>query len=120
MFVQIIYLVGADSLFSGSGSLRDAVSQPNRIVVFAVGGTIKISDRIVVSEHVTIAGQTAPGGGITVYGNVGACYDYRGVDFADSTKGFSYSNAHHTITRYIRIRMGKGGDSGKDAITIGM
>lgn len=54
-----------------SGSFRDAVSQPNRIVVFAVGGVINISDRIVVSNHVTIAGQTAPGGGITVYGNVG-------------------------------------------------
>ncbi|KAF8595364.1 polysaccharide lyase family 1 protein [Ceratobasidium sp. AG-I] len=85
----------------GTGSFRDAVSQPNRIVVFAVGGVIKITDRIVVSNHVTIAGQTAPGGGITVYGN-----------------GLSYSNAHHTITRYIRFRMGKGGDSGKDGITI--
>ncbi|CAE6415865.1 unnamed protein product [Rhizoctonia solani] len=86
---------------TGSGSLRDAVSQPNRIVVFAIGGLIKIASRIVVSHHVTIAGQTAPGGGITVYGN-----------------GVSYSNAHHTITRYIRYRMGKGGDSGKDALGI--
>ncbi|KAG8743530.1 hypothetical protein FRC12_015042 [Ceratobasidium sp. 428] len=86
---------------SGSGSFRDAVSQPNRIVVFAVGGVIKITSRVVVSDHVTIAGQTAPGGGITIYGN-----------------GLSYSNAHHTITRYIRFRMGKGGDSGKDGITI--
>jgi hypothetical protein len=57
-------------IFVHSGSLRDAVSQPNRIVVFAVGGVITISNRIVVSDHVTIAGQTAPGGGITVYGNV--------------------------------------------------
>ncbi|KDN36101.1 hypothetical protein RSAG8_11048, partial [Rhizoctonia solani AG-8 WAC10335] len=86
---------------SGSGSFRDAVSQPNRIVVFAVGGLIKITDRVVISHHVTIAGQTAPGGGITVYGN-----------------GVSYSNAHHTITRYVRYRMGKGGSSGKDAIGI--
>ncbi|KAG8696843.1 hypothetical protein FRC09_008235 [Ceratobasidium sp. 395] len=86
---------------SGSGSFRDAVSQPNRIVVFAVGGVIKITSRVVVSHHVTIAGQTAPGGGITIYGN-----------------GLSYSNADHTITRYIRFRMGKGGESGKDGITI--
>ncbi|CAE6507039.1 unnamed protein product [Rhizoctonia solani] len=90
-----------DSGSQYSGSFRDAVSQPNRIVVFAVGGVIKISDRIVISHHVTIAGQTAPGGGITIYGN-----------------GVSYSNAHHTITRYVRYRMGKGGDSGKDGITI--
>ncbi|KAH7363406.1 fibronectin, partial [Plectosphaerella cucumerina] len=86
---------------SGAGSLRDAVSQPNRIVVFTVGGVIKITSRVVVSKNIYIAGQTAPGDGITVYGN-----------------GFSWSNAHNAITRYIRIRMGRGGDSGKDAITI--
>ena len=86
---------------SGPGSLRDAVSQPNRIVVFRVGGVIKITTRIVVSPNVTIAGQTAPGGGITVYGN-----------------GFSFSGANNSICRYIRIRMGKGGDSGKDAVGI--
>lgn len=86
---------------SGTGSFRDAVSQSNRIVVFAVGGIINISDRIVVSSHITIAGQTAPGGGITVYGN-----------------GVSYSGATNSITRYVRYRMGTGGDSGKDAITI--
>ncbi|KIY72100.1 polysaccharide lyase family 1 protein [Cylindrobasidium torrendii FP15055 ss-10] len=86
---------------SGTGSLRDAVSKSHRIVVFAVGGLITIDDRLVVSHDVTILGQTAPGQGITVYGN-----------------GVSYSNADNTITRYIRFRMGKTGDSGKDGITI--
>ncbi|KAB8074313.1 pectin lyase-like protein [Aspergillus leporis] len=86
---------------SGEGSLRDAVSKTDRIVVFSVGGVIKISDRIVVSKRVTILGQTAPGDGITVYGN-----------------GWSFSNANDAIVRYIRVRMGKGGSSGKDAITI--
>ena len=32
---------------SGTGSLRDAVSQPNRIVVFDVSGVIRINSRIV-------------------------------------------------------------------------
>ncbi|KAK6353812.1 hypothetical protein TWF730_008236 [Orbilia blumenaviensis] len=86
---------------SGAGSLRDAVSKPDRIVSFAVGGTINIDARIVVSARVTILGQTAPGDGIATYGN-----------------GWSFSNAHNSIVRYIRIRMGKPGDSGKDAITI--
>ncbi len=86
---------------SGPGSLRDAVSQPNRIVVFEVGGVIKITTRIVVSPNVTIAGQTAPGGGITVYGN-----------------GVSFSGASNTVCRYLRFRMGKSGDSGKDAMGI--
>ncbi|KAM5341237.1 hypothetical protein ACJ41O_015346 [Fusarium nematophilum] len=86
---------------SGSGSLRDALSKPNRIVVFEVGGVIKITGRMIVSSNIYIAGQTAPGGGIVVYGN-----------------GWSWSNANNAIVRYITIRMGKGGTSGKDAITI--
>ncbi|KAJ6168352.1 hypothetical protein N7497_001195 [Penicillium chrysogenum] len=86
---------------SGTGSLRDAVSATDRIVVFAVGGVIKISERMVISKRVTILGQTAPGDGITVYGN-----------------GWSFSNADDAIVRYIRIRMGKGGSSGKDAMGI--
>lgn len=49
----------------GQGSLRDAVSQSDRIVVFAVGGTINITDRIEVSKRVSILGQTAPGDGST-------------------------------------------------------
>ncbi|KAI0441516.1 fibronectin [Xylaria telfairii] len=85
----------------GTGSFRDAVSQANRIVVFDVGGTINITDRVVVSKNIYIAGQTAPGGGITVYGN-----------------GLSWSNANDAIVRYMRFRMGKSGDSGKDGITI--
>ncbi|KAF2709135.1 polysaccharide lyase family 1 protein [Pleomassaria siparia CBS 279.74] len=86
---------------SGTGSLRDAVSQTDRIIVFAIGGLIKITGRMVVSKRITILGQTAPGDGITVYGN-----------------GWSFSNADDTIVRYIRIRMGKSGSSGKDGITI--
>ena len=35
---------------SGAGSLRDAVSQPNRIVVFDVAGVIKINSRIVFAK----------------------------------------------------------------------
>ncbi|KAI1470904.1 polysaccharide lyase family 1 protein [Daldinia caldariorum] len=86
---------------SGAGSFRDAVSKSNRIVVFDVGGTIKITKRIAVSKNIYIAGQTAPSNGITIYGN-----------------GVSFSNANDAIVRYIRFRMGKGGDAGKDGITI--
>ncbi|WEK20156.1 MAG: hypothetical protein P0Y49_03205 [Candidatus Pedobacter colombiensis] len=70
---------------SGKGSFRDAVSQPGRTVVFDVSGVIKIGAKIAVSPRITIAGQTAPGEGITVYGN--------GVSFSDST-----------IVRYMRFR----------------
>jgi hypothetical protein len=87
---------------AGAGSFRDAVSAPNRIVVFDVGGVINITTRIVISHHITVAGQTAPGGGITIYGNGIALNGDSGDD----------------IIRYIRIRMGKNGDSGKDAVGI--
>lgn len=83
---------------SGTGSLRDAVSQPNRIVVFDVAGVIKLQSRLVFKNNLYVAGQTAPGEGITVYGN-----------------GVSFSGASNTIVRYLRFRMGVNGDSGKDA-----
>ena len=80
---------------SGTGSLRDAVSKPNRIVVFDVAGVIKLNSRLVFSNNLYVAGQTAPGEGITVYGN-----------------GVSFSGASNSIVRYLRFRMGAGGDSG--------
>lgn len=86
---------------SGAGSLRDAISVANRTVVFDVAGVIRISDRLIFLNNQTIAGQTAPGGGITIYGN-----------------GTSFTNAHQTIVRYLRFRMGVVGDSGGDTITI--
>src|SRR5207248_7599671 len=50
---------------SGPGSLRDAVSEGNRTVVFRVAGTIELKTAIVVKQpNITIAGQTAPGDGI--------------------------------------------------------
>lgn len=86
---------------SGSGSLRDAVSQGGRIVVFDVSGVIKINSRITFASNIYVAGQTAPGEGITVYGD-----------------GVSFSNASNIICRYLRIRMGHGGSSGKDCAGI--
>ncbi len=86
---------------SGAGSFRDAVSASNRVVVFDVGGIIRINAPVVVAANLTIAGQTAPGGGVTVYGN-----------------RISFSGADHTICRYMRFRMGIDGDDGADAMGI--
>lgn len=85
----------------GPGSFRDAVSRPNRIVVFDVAGIIRINSRISVSPNLYIAGQTAPGEGVTIYGN-----------------GLSFSGADNTICRYLRVRMGVVGQKGADAIGI--
>ncbi|MDD4968466.1 MAG: pectate lyase [Paludibacter sp.] len=93
---------------SGTGSFRDAVSQPKRTVVFDVNGVVKIQSKVTVSSFITIAGQTAPGDGIVVYGN-----------------GISMTGATDVIIRYIRFRgsvtMGKGvctvsSDNTKDII----
>lgn len=83
---------------SGAGSLRDAVSQPNRIVIFDVAGVIRLNSRMVFAKNLYVAGQTAPGEGVIVYGD-----------------GVSFSGATNTIVRYMRFRMGKQGTSGADA-----
>ena len=70
---------------SGPGSLGEAVSEPNRIVVFDVSGIIDLTEgkkgklrggKIVVDQpNITIAGQTAPGEGICLKGG---CLGYLG------------------------------------------
>ena len=82
---------------SGTGSFRDAISQPNRIIVFDVSGVINISSRLIFKSNLTIAGQTAPGEGITIYGD-----------------GMSCSGATNIIMRYVRFRMGVNGTKDGD------
>ena len=84
---------------AGAGSLRDAVSQPNRTVVFRVSGEIKLLSRLVVKQNnITIAGQTAPGDGICV-------------------TGFTFNiQASNIIVRYIRCRLGDANPIEDDAM----
>jgi pectate lyase len=81
---------------AGAGSLRAALeSSGRRFVVFAVSGTIDVSEQIVVdSPYLTVAGQTAPGGGITLRaadGNVSGLVDVR---------------THDVVIRFMRFRTG--------------
>jgi len=74
---------------SGAGSLRDAISQPNRTVMFKVSGTIYLLSPVVITkDNITIAGQTAPGDGI--------CLANYGMGI----------RANNIIIRYIRSRPG--------------
>lgn len=82
---------------TGVGSFRDAVSQPNRIVVFDVSGYISLATAVSVKSNITIAGQTAPGGGIGFKGGE--------ISFANST---------NIICRYLRIRPGSETESTTD------
>ncbi|MDD9945744.1 MAG: pectate lyase [Myxococcales bacterium] len=53
----------------GPGSLRACVGEGGRTVVFDVGGWITLEDNLGITvDRLTIAGQTAPGGGIGVRG----------------------------------------------------
>lgn len=83
------------NLDSGPGTLRDAVSAANRTVVFDLSGTIDLLTPLVITNSfITIAGQTAPGDGITVAGNLTAV-----------------QSAHDVIIRDVRFRSGAGGSS---------
>jgi hypothetical protein len=87
---------------TGAGSFRDAVSVSGRTVIFRVGGVIDYqAPRYAPKANITIAGQTAPGDGVTIYGN-----------------GLSFSGSHNNICRFIRVRQGINGTSGTDAMGI--
>ena len=97
---EIVHVTNLNA--AGAGSLAEAVSQPNRFVVFDVGGLIDITGKnITIASNVTIAGQTAPGEGITIYG---------GRVIA--------SKSSNVIIRYIRMRGGSSVDSKKCTLTL--
>ncbi len=74
---------------SGAGSLQAALNlNEPRIVVFAVSGVID-GDITIPYGNLTIAGQTAPGGGITIRGKLHSDYS-AGID--------------NIIIRHVRIR----------------
>ncbi len=86
---------------SGPGSFRDAVSKPNRIVVFDVGGIIRLKSNVAVSSHLTLDGTSAPGEGVTLYG-----------------RSASFSGEKNIIVRYLRFREGIAGDKGKCSVNL--
>ena len=92
---------------SGPGSLREGVetSKAPRTIVFEVGGIIALKSILrFEGDGLTIAGQTAPGDGITIR-------DYN----------LHLRDAKNIIIRYIRLRLGdqnKVGDEAPDVMTI--
>ncbi len=94
---------------SGPGSLRAAINEDTpRIVVFDVAGIIDLESELhIKNPYLTIAGQSAPGGGICLRGE--------GIKI----------ESHDVVIRYLRIRPGDVSDNpsinwgGLDAISVG-
>ena len=93
---------------SGPGSFREGIEsiEGPRTIVFDLSGTIRLKKDIKIKNvsYLTIAGQTAPGKGIT---------------FAD--RNLRIENCSHVIARYFRIRLGdenKPDGTSPDCITI--
>ena len=77
---------------SGPGSLREGVdsAQGPRTIVFEVSGTIELQSGITIaSPTITVAGQTAPGDGVTI-----------------KNWGIAIRDTNDVIIRYLRFRPG--------------
>jgi pectate lyase len=84
---------------TGAGSLRAALLATGpRTVLFRVSGTVDLRGQTIFvrSPYLTVAGQTAPGGGLTIKGG--------NLDIA----------THNVILRHLRVRPGPGGWGGPD------
>lgn len=77
----------------GPGSLRYGIANApssGRTILFKVSGTIELASDLTISKpNITIAGQTAPGDGITL-----------------KRRTFQLSGTRNVIVRYIRVRPG--------------
>lgn len=85
---RVIYVTNLQD--RGPGSFRAAVEAGGpRTVLFAVGGRIHLESPVIIENpYLTIAGQTAPGDGITISGETVTI------------------NAEEVIVRYLRFRRG--------------
>jgi len=87
---------------AGSGTLREAIEASGpRTIVFAVSGTIRLRSQLRIRNgRITIAGQSAPGDGITLRDHV------------------LEVQADDVVIRYIRARLGAESKTQDDAIWI--
>lgn len=97
---QVLFVTNLED--SGPGSLRAAVEAKGpRTILFRVAGTIKLLKPLAIREgRVTIAGQSAPGDGITLRDHV------------------LQVSADDVVVRYIRARLGDESRTESDAVTI--
>jgi len=85
---QVLFVTNLNN--AGAGSLRSAIEHPGaRTIVFDVSGNIHLTAALQIrNDSITIAGQTAPGDGITLTGHT------------------VQNQANQVIVRYMRFRSG--------------
>ncbi|SFJ04022.1 hypothetical protein SAMN03159338_0641 [Sphingomonas sp. NFR04] len=87
---------------SGPGSLRACIDASGpRICIFRVGGVIRYTTKRpeIRNPYITIAGETAPGGGILITHAGGP----------DAFTPFVIKNTHDVVARHVRVRMDRFG-----------
>lgn len=95
---------------NGTGTLRDAVSQGGRYIVFDVGGTINLQSVLNIAyPYMTIDGLSAPDPGITLNTpHIRTCIEARN----------SVGPAHDIIIHHIRIVGAGGNGEGEDILEL--
>ena len=86
----------------GPGSFRAAVTHSGATVVFNVNGVIHLKSNVTLASDLTIAGQSAPGDGVTV---------------ADAK--VTMTGSHNVIIRYMRFRGGIAESQGSSSLQLG-
>jgi alpha-tubulin suppressor-like RCC1 family protein/subtilisin-like proprotein convertase family protein/sugar lactone lactonase YvrE len=87
-FTNTVYHVFKTNDDGTFGTFRDAVSSTNRTIIFDISGVIYLQSPLTITNsYLTIAGQTAPPGGITLAG-----------------APVTVQNAHDVILRDLRLR----------------
>jgi hypothetical protein len=98
---------------SGPGSLRACLEASGpRTCIFRVSGVIRFTDRppVIRNPYLTIAGHTAPGGGITLAHSGGA----------SARTPLLIKNTHDVVVRHIRVRLDRIGErrGSEDGFTV--
>jgi CSLREA domain-containing protein len=112
---QVLYVDTLDDHHDGvcnaeDCTLREAISTPGaRLVLFEVGGTIVLDpvlNSLILDEpYITIAGQSAPGGGIEIRNDPDGTDGLRTGHAADSFVSLLIAT-HDVVIRHLRIRPG--------------
>ena len=86
----------------GPGSLREAARHSGAMIVFKVSGVVHLKSTMTLASDLTLAGQSAPGDGITVAG-----------------AKVTMTGSSNIIIRYMRFRGGIAESSGSSSLQLG-